>query len=139
MKEGPPRKRSIKAFTGIWKHLQGEYSHAPADTAVGLEALKRIAMLITQVPEGVTPHKGVEKVLRDRREMFANNKPIDWAFAEALAFGTLVNEGRHVRLTGQDSRRGTFSQRHAVVVDSKTGKRYVPLNNLPGGGVVQYI
>ena len=81
------------------------------------------------LPEGFSPHPRVKPVL-ERRAKMAREGGIDWAFAELVAFGSLNIEGHMVRLSGQDSRRGTFVQRHAVIVDRKTGREYVPLQNL---------
>ncbi|MCM6775809.1 multifunctional oxoglutarate decarboxylase/oxoglutarate dehydrogenase thiamine pyrophosphate-binding subunit/dihydrolipoyllysine-residue succinyltransferase subunit [Nocardia sp. CDC159] len=98
-------------------------------TAVDKTVLQRIGDAFVNVPEGFTVHPRVKPVLERRREMAYEGK-VDWAFAELLAFGTLIDEGRAVRLTGQDSRRGTFTQRHAVVIDRKTGSEYTPLHNI---------
>jgi 2-oxoglutarate decarboxylase len=98
-------------------------------TAISHEVLERIADAHVNLPEGFTPHPRVKPVL-ERRAKMAREGGIDWAFAELLAFGSLNLEGHLVRLAGQDSRRGTFVQRHAVIVDRKTGKEYVPLQNL---------
>ena len=91
--------------------------------------LERIGDAFVNVPEGFTVHPRVKPVLEKRREMSREGK-IDWAFAELLAFGSLVDEGKIVRLSGQDSRRGTFTQRHSVLIDRKTGAEYTPLQNL---------
>jgi 2-oxoglutarate decarboxylase len=99
------------------------------DTAVDIEVVERIADAHVNLPEGFTPHPRVKPVL-ERRAKMAREGGIDWAFAELLAFGSLAMEGRMVRLSGQDSRRGTFGQRHAMLIDRKTGKEYTPLQNL---------
>jgi 2-oxoglutarate decarboxylase len=103
----------------------------PAKLATNItrDVLERIADAHINLPEGFTPHPRVKPVL-ERRAKMAREGGIDWAFAELLAFGSLNLEGHLVRLAGQDSRRGTFVQRHAVIVDRKTGKEYVPLQNL---------
>jgi 2-oxoglutarate decarboxylase len=98
-------------------------------TAVDKTVLQRIGDAFVNVPEDFNVHPRVKPVLDKRREMAYEGK-IDWAFGELLAFGTLIDEGRAVRLTGQDSRRGTFSQRHSVVIDRKTGAEYTPLHNI---------
>lgn len=98
-------------------------------TAVDKSVLQRIGDAFINVPEGFNVHPRVKPVLEKRREMAYEGK-IDWAFAELLAFGTLIDEGRAVRLTGQDSRRGTFTQRHAVLIDRKTAEEYTPLHNI---------
>ncbi|MCG8916092.1 multifunctional oxoglutarate decarboxylase/oxoglutarate dehydrogenase thiamine pyrophosphate-binding subunit/dihydrolipoyllysine-residue succinyltransferase subunit [Actinokineospora sp. PR83] len=103
----------------------------PAKLATGVarEVLEHIADAHVAVPEGFNPHPRVKPVL-ERRVKMAREGGIDWAFGELLAFGSLNLEGRMVRLAGQDSRRGTFTQRHAAVIDRKTGKEYLPLQNL---------
>ncbi|MBP2474503.1 2-oxoglutarate decarboxylase [Crossiella equi] len=98
-------------------------------TAISLEMLTHIADSHVNLPEGFSPHPRVKPVL-ERRAKMAREGGIDWAFAELLAFGSTVMDGRRVRLSGQDSRRGTFVQRHAVLIDRKTGKEYTPLQNL---------
>ncbi|MFC9437013.1 multifunctional oxoglutarate decarboxylase/oxoglutarate dehydrogenase thiamine pyrophosphate-binding subunit/dihydrolipoyllysine-residue succinyltransferase subunit [Nocardia sp. NPDC057030] len=98
-------------------------------TAVDKTILQRIGDAFLNVPDGFNVHPRVKPVLEKRREMAYEGK-VDWAFAELLAFGTLIDEGRAVRLTGQDSRRGTFTQRHSVIIDRKTGEEYTPLHNI---------
>ncbi|WP_081592676.1 multifunctional oxoglutarate decarboxylase/oxoglutarate dehydrogenase thiamine pyrophosphate-binding subunit/dihydrolipoyllysine-residue succinyltransferase subunit [Nocardia otitidiscaviarum] len=98
-------------------------------TAVDKTVLQRIGDAFVNVPEGFSVHPRVKPVLERRREMAYEGK-VDWAFAELLAFGTLIDEGHAVRLTGQDSRRGTFTQRHSVIIDRKTGAEYTPLHNI---------
>ncbi|HEV2784575.1 MAG TPA: multifunctional oxoglutarate decarboxylase/oxoglutarate dehydrogenase thiamine pyrophosphate-binding subunit/dihydrolipoyllysine-residue succinyltransferase subunit [Actinophytocola sp.] len=102
---------------------------AKVPTAITREIIERIADAHVELPEGFTPHPRVKPVL-ERRAKMAREGGIDWAFAELLAFGSLCLEGRLVRLAGQDSRRGTFTQRHAVIIDRHTGKEYTPLQNL---------
>jgi 2-oxoglutarate decarboxylase len=102
---------------------------AKVPTAVSAETLARIGDSFVDVPEGFLPHSRVKPVLEKRSKM-AREGDVDWAFAELLAFGSLVDEGKLVRLCGQDSRRGTFTQRHSVIFDRKSGKEYTPLQNL---------
>jgi 2-oxoglutarate dehydrogenase complex dehydrogenase (E1) component-like enzyme len=102
---------------------------AKVATAVSREVIERIADAHINLPEGFAPHPRVKPVL-ERRAKMAREGGIDWAFAELLAFGSLNIEGRMVRLSGQDSRRGTFTQRHAVIIDRNSGKEYTPLQNL---------
>ncbi len=110
---------------------QPDYSHDPVDTGVDLERLRKIGMRITEVRGTVKVHPKLEqRFLRPRRAAIESGKGINWAFAEALAFGSLLKEGIAVRLSGQDCRRGTFSQRHAVLYDPETRQRYTPLNHL---------
>jgi 2-oxoglutarate decarboxylase len=102
---------------------------AKLSTAVDKSLLARIGDAHLAVPEGFTVHPRVKPVLDKRREMAYEGK-VDWAFGELLALGTLVSEGKLVRLSGQDTRRGTFTQRHAVIIDRKTGAEFTPLELL---------
>ncbi len=113
---------------------------AGLDTAVDKALLARIGDAFLALPEGFTAHPRVTPVLEKRREMAYEGK-IDWAFGELLALGSLVAEGKLVRLSGQDTRRGTFSQRHSVIIDRHTGEEFTPLRLLmadrdgnPSGG-----
>ncbi|OLT46523.1 alpha-ketoglutarate decarboxylase [Saccharomonospora sp. CUA-673] len=98
-------------------------------TAVSRETVERIGDAFVNVPEGFTPHPRVKPVM-DRRQKMSREGGIDWAFGELLAYGSLALEGHLVRLSGQDSRRGTFTQRHSVLIDRHTGKEYAPLQHL---------
>jgi multifunctional 2-oxoglutarate metabolism enzyme len=101
----------------------------PVETGVPRETLQLIAEAVSSWPEGFTPHPKLAKQLERRRTLVADDT-IDWAMGEALAFGSLVLEGTPVRLSGQDSRRGTFSQRHAVLIDNLTERAWYPLAHL---------
>ncbi len=98
-------------------------------TGIDRATVEAIGDAFGNVPEGFSVHQRVKPVLT-RRQAMSREGNIDWAFGELLAFGSLVEEGRTVRLSGQDSRRGTFSQRHSVIIDRKTGEEYTPLNQL---------
>ncbi|MFN2514847.1 MAG: multifunctional oxoglutarate decarboxylase/oxoglutarate dehydrogenase thiamine pyrophosphate-binding subunit/dihydrolipoyllysine-residue succinyltransferase subunit [Pyrinomonadaceae bacterium] len=100
------------------------------ETPVGAEIILTIAEKIAVVPEGFNINPKMVGQLARRAKMGSGELPIDWAFAEAIAFGSLVTEGSRVRLSGQDSGRGTFSQRHAVLYDTQTGKSWTPLSEL---------
>jgi 2-oxoglutarate dehydrogenase E1 component len=100
--------------------------HAAVATAITEEAIKRIIDTQLNLPEGFTPHPRLQPLLQ-RRATMVNQDAIDWATGELLAFGSTLMDGRAVRLVGQDSRRGTFGQRHAVLVDRVTGKEHFPL------------
>jgi 2-oxoglutarate dehydrogenase E1 component len=89
--------------------------------------------VLTTVPEGFNIHKTLQRILDAKKEMFESGQGFDWSTAEALAFGSLIEEGSGVRLSGQDSGRGTFSQRHAVWVDQRTGEKYIPLCHVGDG------
>jgi len=109
-----------------------------ADTSVPLETLREVGQAISRVPEGFAVHPKIARQLEAKRAMIETGEGIDWATGEALAFGTLLLEGHSVRLSGEDCQRGTFSQRHAVLIDQETQAEYTPLNhirpaNQPGG------
>jgi 2-oxoglutarate dehydrogenase E1 component len=102
-------------------------------TAIDDAELRKLGELLTTVPADVTVHKTLQRILDAKKAMFDSGEGFDWATAEALAFGSLVDDGFSVRLSGQDSGRGTFSQRHAVWVDQKTGEKYIPLRTINDG------
>ena len=112
---------------------------AKVPTAVSAETVARIGQAQIDLPEGFNAHPRVKPVL-ERRAQMAREGGIDWGFGELLAFGSLVMEGKTVRLSGQDSQRGTFGQRHSVVIDRKTSAEYTPLQNLaePQGKFMVY-
>ena len=99
-------------------------------TGVDRARLGEIGLRFTSVPEGFNVHRTIRRLLDNRRKMVETGEGIDWAMGEALAFATLVDEGYPVRLSGQDTERGTFSQRHSVLIDQETEARYIPLNNI---------
>jgi 2-oxoglutarate dehydrogenase E1 component len=105
--------------------------HLP--TAVDVESLKQVADVISGAPEGFTVHRNLKRILANRKKVVEEGKGIDWSTAEALAFGSLLKEGKHIRVSGQDVERGTFSQRHAVLHDQETEQTYTPLQNLSKG------
>jgi len=120
-------------FSGSTAIIQPPYSHAPVPTGISRDMLQSIGKTLTSVPDGFTLNPTLEKRFLPRRtEALANGGPFDWAFAESLAFGALLLEGSPVRLSGQDCRRGTFSQRHAVFYDYETRARHIPLQHLSG-------
>ncbi len=111
--------------------FQPHYSSGSKPTAISSEMLRQIIDGLTRVPDDFEIIPKVKRMLFDRRrEVFEAGGPYDWGFAEALAFGSLLLEGIPVRLSGQDSRRGTFSHRHAFIYDAKTGEPYLPLLHL---------
>jgi len=103
------------------------------DTAVPAERIREIAERMTAVPDGFALHPKIKRLFDQRMKMATGEKRIDWGTAEALAFGSLLWEGIPVRLAGEDSRRGTFNQRYAAVVDIENGSQYMPLANLRDG------
>jgi len=122
------RQRDKSSFTGSTAIFQPSYSHEPVPTGVPIQELERVVNALTTVPDSFRVLPKVKRTVLDRRaNAFKAGGPFDWAFAESLAFGTLLAEKTPVRLSGQDSRRGTFSQRHSVLYDAQTRDRYIPL------------
>ena len=117
-------------WSGMTKR-DGRYQRGK--TAVDMSRLKRVGEALTRLPEAFQPHKTVQRMLEAKRQMIETGEGLDWATAEALAFGTLLTEGFPVRLSGQDSARGTFSQRHSGIIDQETEERYLPLNHIEAG------
>ncbi len=120
---------------GRWSHLdrqkQGKYQRGK--TAIKPETMAEIGRALTTPPEGFAVHKTVQRLLETRKQMFDTGEGFDWATGEALAFGSLLTEGYPVRLAGQDSTRGTFSQRHSGLINQDTEERYYPLNHIREG------
>jgi 2-oxoglutarate dehydrogenase E1 component len=129
-------KIAAAAENGDGDQSTGEYeldrSPSPeVKTAVGAQRLRKLGEELLRVPEGFTVHPKLVKQLERRREGLDKESGIDWAHAEALAFASLLTEGTPIRLTGQDTERGTFSQRHMVLHDAKTGQTVCPIQTLP--------
>src|SRR5207237_562229 len=103
------------------------------ETDVDIADLKRIGEAISRLPSDFRAHKTIARLMQQKAEVFTTGEGIDWATGEALAFGTLLEDGFPVRLSGQDSSRGTFSQRHAALVDQESEERYIPLNHIREG------
>jgi 2-oxoglutarate dehydrogenase E1 component len=120
-------------WTGLGRPEGPETERRNVETAIGEDVAKEVGTVLTTVPEGLTVHKTLQRVIDGRRQMFETQAGFDWATAEALAFGTLVREGYQVRLSGQDSGRGTFSHRHSVWVDQTDGHKYIPLTQVGSG------
>ncbi len=126
---------------GKWSGLGlPEGDERRGETAVPQAKLSAIGLKLTTIPDGVNAHRTLRRVIDARRDSIEKGQDIDWATAESLAFGSLVDEGFPIRLSGQDSVRGTFSQRHSAIIDQTTEARYIPLNNLrPGQGHFEVI
>jgi 2-oxoglutarate dehydrogenase E1 component len=124
-------------FAGRWSGLHmpadPEGARRNVDTGIDKKLLESLGRTLTTIPEGHEVHKTLRRVIDAKRDMFDKGEGFDWATGEALAFGSLVSEGYGVRLSGQDSGRGTFSNRHAVWIDQNTGGRYLPLEQVPHG------
>jgi 2-oxoglutarate dehydrogenase E1 component len=129
-KKGEPKKKKSE-FAGSTAIFQPPYSHEPVNTAITVATLDNVAAAITTVPKNFNVVPKIKRTVVDRRlQVWKDGGPYDWGFAEALAFGSLLIEGTPVRLSGQDSRRGTFSHRNSVLYDEVTRDRYFPLKNI---------
>jgi 2-oxoglutarate dehydrogenase E1 component len=122
----------ISSFGGIWTgYVGGPAINVPdVETGVPLERLREISERMNQVPEGIKVHPKVKKLLDERCKMGRGEKALDWGMGEMLAYGSLLRDGHMVRLSGQDSCRGTFSHRHAMIADVDTGTEYMLLGHL---------
>jgi 2-oxoglutarate dehydrogenase E1 component len=130
------RPNSADWLDGRWAGLKvadGTDDARRGNTGVALETLKDVGGKITAVPKDFHVHRTIQRFLDNRRKTIDQGKDIDWATAEALAFCTLLLEGHRVRLSGQDTERGTFSQRHSVLIDQENEHRYTPFNHLRDG------
>ena len=129
---GAKRTSLPDAPTGAWTKIRGGAdAEAPeADTGVAKEGLGPLLQAQTVTPPGFHVHPKITRGLAQRAEMAAGSRPLDWAAGEALAYATLVSEGHPVRITGQDTERGTFSHRHAVLHDVEDGRTYTPLSHI---------
>ncbi|MEA2696733.1 MAG: 2-oxoglutarate dehydrogenase component [Myxococcales bacterium] len=127
----PPRQKN---FAGAWSKVKGGADNTvpQVPTAVSVQTIQAVGRMLTELPPGFSPHPKLKDIIDARAEMAAGQKPINWGMGEALAFGTLLEEGVRVRFTGQDVRRGTFSHRHAVFVDNENGREYTPLAQIRG-------
>jgi 2-oxoglutarate dehydrogenase E1 component len=113
-----------------WKQYLGQKWTAPAKTGVPLSQLKILAQKIETLPEGMILQPQVAKTIEDRRKMTAGEMPLNWGYAETMAYATLLNEGYPIRMSGQDIKRGTFAHRHAALYDYNDGKVYIPLEQV---------
>jgi len=120
---------------GAWSGLDVVHGYGArrGETAVDMKTLGEVGAALGAVPEGVNVHRKIVRQLHAKAKMFETGQGIDWATGEAMALGTLLLDGHPVRLSGQDSNRGTFSQRHAALIDQETEARYVPLNHIRAG------
>ncbi len=128
-----PERAVQPGFAGVWKGLHPQFSFAPVETGVPFERLKTVSDGLARTPDGFHVNPKIARLIAGRVKIMEAKGGVDWAFGEALAIGSLLLENTPVRLSGQDSRRGTFSQRHAVLVDYQNGDRYTPTNHLATG------
>ena len=129
---GQEFKPHYSAFEGRWKTFKGGRDADVPDvpTAIEPDVAERVMRALVTLPEGFTPNPKIVRFLQQREQMAAGERALDWATGEALALGSLLAAGQRVRLTGQDTERGTFSQRHSVLHDHLTGERFVPLTQV---------
>ncbi len=113
-----------------WEPYLGHDWRTPSSTGLDIKQLQEVAAKITSIPDGIQVQRQVAKIYDDRRKMAGGALPLNWGMAELLAYGTLLDEGYPIRITGQDVRRGTFSHRHAVVFNQKDGEAYLPMAHL---------
>ncbi|KAJ3317778.1 hypothetical protein HDU93_004050, partial [Gonapodya sp. JEL0774] len=123
----PPGEWLQDAWSGMLKPSQ---LATRQETGVDVDELRAIGQKITELPSTVRPHRKIAQLYQQRRAVIEKGTALDWGVGEQLAFATLLAEGYHVRLSGQDSERGTFSHRHSVVYDQETEERYIPLANV---------
>lgn len=119
------------AWQSLRRAKPEDFEQSP-DTGVSMQDLEKVATALVKIPEGFKPIKQIEKALKLRNEMFFKTKELNWGAAELLAYGSLLLEGKIVRLAGQDVERGTFSHRHSVLHDAKTNEAYNSLNHIEG-------
>lgn len=120
----------IQTLTGNWRGFLKMDPYSQPDTSVAEDLLKQITEKITSVPEGFQLNRKIERLFQDRKSMVMENTGVDWGMAEALSLGSLLLEGTPIRITGQDTKRGTFSHRHAVVFDAETNREFAMLAHL---------
>lgn len=113
-----------------WNPYLGHTWSAHYNTSMKLESLQALARKITTLPKSLTLHRQVQKIADDRQKMADGELPVDWGFAETLAYASVLTSGSRIRITGQDVARGTFSHRHAVLRDQESEEEYIPLRNV---------
>ena len=125
----------VQVFGGLWQGLRAstrEDFQKQWKTSASMETLKKVGQALVTLPEGFTLHSKLKKIVEQRRQMMEGQIPLDWGMCELLAYGSLILEGNSIRLSGQDSVRGTFSHRHSCFFDFKTGAGYNTLGSLGG-------
>ncbi|WP_027713992.1 2-oxoglutarate dehydrogenase E1 component [Desulfuromonas sp. TF] len=125
--DGSQGQIAVEGFSGKWGDIERKFRHAEVKTAVAKKTLVELGRAFTTLPEEFHPHPKIVRIVERNRKSIESGEKIDWAAAEALAFASLLREGVSIRLSGQDSRRGTFNQRHSTLYDVETGEPFVPL------------
>ena len=123
-------RQQVFTLGGTWKGMEWAGSDWSAETKVPMSRLKEVLDGVRSLPQGFTAYPKAKRILDQRSQMLDPSGQIDWGCAEMLAFGSLLLEGTHVRLSGQDSGRGTFGHRHSILYDTSSGEPYVPLDNI---------
>jgi len=123
------KKPSVELFVD-WSPYLGHDWSPNYNTSIPVATLQALAKKLIEVPNGFTLQRQVKKIFDDRSKMAEGQNPVDWGFAESLAYASILTSGNKVRITGQDVGRGTFSHRHAIVHDTQTGNEYIPLQNM---------
>jgi 2-oxoglutarate dehydrogenase E1 component len=127
-------KRAFAPMHGIWRQYAGGPEIDEVPTNISVERIRSFGQQLTSAPEGFHLHPKLGRLLQESREMTEGRAPLNWAIAELLAYASLVSEGAPVRLSGQDTQRGTFSHRHAVFTDTETGAKWCPLQHIAEQG-----
>ena len=131
LKTAKEYKPKLEWFEGVWSRFKPEKGKDKrGNTGASIEKIRKIGEKITYIPKDFNVHPTIKKIFQNKKKMFETGKGFDWSTAEQLAFAILLEEGYPVRLSGQDSGRGTFSQRHSVLRDQKDNTYYTPLNNI---------
>ncbi|SHI93497.1 2-oxoglutarate dehydrogenase E1 component [Malonomonas rubra DSM 5091] len=117
-----------EGFMKKWAKISRDFSFDPVDTSVERQELNRLIAAATATPDDFTPHRKIASLLKKRKSSVESGEKIDWGTGEALAFASIVAEGKSIRVSGQDSRRGTFNHRHATLSDIETGRNHTPLD-----------
>jgi len=128
-----PAKITRSRFKGVWTGLTNTYSHDPVETGVADDTLQILGKSLSTYPDGFNIHPKIKRLVEERGRVISSRENIDWALAELLSFGSLLVDGTPIRLSGQDCRRGTFSQRHSYWYDVKSRERYRPLDHICPG------
>jgi 2-oxoglutarate dehydrogenase E1 component len=125
-----PEQKLPEPFMLKWSGVLRDYSFEPVETGVPAERLKKLGKIITEIPADFTPHKKISALMKRRLEQIDQGDKIDWGTGEALSFASLLDEGKNIRLSGQDSQRGTFNHRHATLIDMRSASRLTPLEEV---------
>lgn len=129
-------------FETQWKELRlskpGDFDESP-DTSISQEMVDKVANALINIPQNFKPIRQIEKLVKERKQMFFDAKQLNWAAAELLAYGSILAENKKVRMSGQDVERGTFSHRHAIISDADTNEKYSSLNHIDEGNQEEFM